>query len=117
MQTFAVGGAGVYVLESDSGMVKIGVSGTVATRVRTLTQQAARAGTSCWLLCCLPDAGMDVERWLHSAFGETRDRSWARAECLPNATEWFWPTPALADLAVGWDFVEKIAPEREEMAA
>jgi hypothetical protein len=108
-----VPGRGVYVLASDTGLVKVGVSISMPGRVDFLTRQAARAGIECWPWASLPGAGEEVERWLHKAFAQTRDRRWADAEGLPNSTEWFWPTPGLRALVDGLDFVDLIAPEHE----
>jgi hypothetical protein len=109
----ATDGKGVYVLASDAGLVKVGMSRTLTERVDFLIRQAARAGHDCWLWACLPGASGRVERWLHEAFVQTCDRRWAEAEGLPNPTEWFWPTPGLRALVDGLDFVDRIAPEQE----
>lgn len=92
---------GVYVVRDSCGMVKIGVTVAFAGRLREL-------GSDLELLCTLPGAGRDVERWLHQRFADVRDRSGAEAEYLPNPTEWFWPTPALYALVAGEPFATEV---------
>lgn len=103
---------GVYVLATDVGMYKIGMSQRgVAGRVEHLIGRAARSGVRCWLEFWLPGASPAIERWLHQTLADTRDRSWARAELLPHPSEWFWPTPALRALADGDWIVDHLTPE------
>lgn len=91
---------GVYIIRSEVGLTKIGVSGNMAERFVMLRKAAGRsAGLTA--LACMPGAGYAVERWLHRRLAETRDPKWAKAEGLPNHTEWFWPSPALNGLVRG----------------
>jgi hypothetical protein len=105
-----VDGPGVYVLLSQCGMAKIGVSTvSVWERARRLCKLA---GSPCWHAVCLEDAGYPVEKWLHRVLAETCDPGWARNEGLPHPSEWFWPTPALHTLIWDSDYlVDRLHPE------
>lgn len=108
---------GVYVVESAVGLFKIGMSHrNVSRRVGELVGMACR-GAVLGAVASLPGAGYPVESWLHRAFADTRDRSWAHAEVLPCSTEWFWPTPALRALIAGEAFVDGLTPEFDPLAA
>lgn len=109
--SYPVAGPGVYVLESDSGLVKIGVSRSdVATRVKGIVREAACAGCTVTLIATLPGATIEHERWLHHALGDTRDPLAARDHCLPYRSEWFWPTAALRALVAGDTFARELQP-------
>jgi hypothetical protein len=93
---------GVYILQAECGLVKIGISGTVARRITALRRKADERLD---VLTVLWGASIYVEIWLHGRFTETCDESFAEAHGLPNHTEWFWPTPALRRLAEDREFI------------
>lgn len=103
-------GPGVYIVQAACGMHKIGMSKkSMVDRVRSLDRQTPGGVT---VRASLPHAGYRVEAWLHDAFACTRDRGWAaHCEGLPNATEWFWPEPALEALIAGQLFLHLLEPE------
>lgn len=108
-----VDGQAVYIVESDCGLAKIGMSRKgAAGRVAQIAADAARYGSQCWAVACLPGADYDVEHWLHGVLVETCDPGWARNEGLPHPSEWFWPTPALRALIYDEPFVSRLEPER-----
>jgi hypothetical protein len=87
---------GVYVIEAECGLVKIGYSNNFDKRFTQLVKDSHE-----WLelRTTFPGAGRDIEAWLHGVFNEVRDPKMARAFGLPNVSEWFWWTPALRRLA------------------
>jgi hypothetical protein len=96
---------GVYIVQAECGLVKIGVATRgVWRRIRTLQRKSAEPIEVCGILW---GANIYVELWLHRRLAEGCDPKWA-ADCgLPHASEWFWPTPSLRQLVVGETFLHR----------
>lgn len=108
------GPGGVYIVQAECGLVKIGLSKkNVRVRVFQLAREAEKRGHRLELLDVLWGATWHVERWLHTVFLDVRDIPAALEAGLPNHTEWFWSTPALDRLSTSVEFMREGSPWEE----
>jgi len=91
---------GVYVLEASIGLVKVGISGDVPRRVRSLQRGAEKAGVDLWLVDVLWRASIADEQALDAILSPGQDFLSRDAVAvayqlgLPAPTEWHRPTKA-----------------------